>query len=274
LLTGEVDMMTNVSVEDASRAPTIVASDSSIQFYRIQLNNRDGVTADVRVRQALNYAIDKEGMIKAFFNGQAALDNCQSLAPGMTGYNPSLKAYPYDLAKAKALVKEAGAEGMKIEIYQAADRWSKGLEIVQAVAQMWGAAGIQTTVRNVPFTQWLEVAQRQPGPRPDSFFVGANLRLQDAIDLRGYLTSDPRIGTISSVSDPIIDKMLVDFGAIDDEAARDKAFQGLTAKICRDATFAYLFAPKILTGVSKGVSFAPDPRNDRWYKVSEFTFSK
>ena len=274
LLAGEVDLVTNMSVEDASRAPQLIASDGSLLMYRIQLNNRDGVTQDVRVRQALNYAIDKDGMNKAFFNGQAAIDNCQSLSPGMTGFNASLKPYPYDPAKAKALIKEAGAEGMKMDLYQAADRWTKGLEIVQAVAQMWTAVGIQTTVKNVPFSQWLEVAQKQPGPRPDSFFVGAGLRLQDGSDLRGYLLSTPAVGTISSVSDPQIDKMMIDASAVADEAQRDKAFQTLSAKICRDATFAYLFSPKILTGVAKGVSFTPDIRDARWFKVSGFTFSK
>ena len=68
--------------------------------------------------------------------------------------------------------------------------------------------------------------------------------------------------------------MMIDASAVADEAQRDKAFQTLSAKICRDATFAYLFSPKILTGVAKGVSFTPDIRDARWFKVSGFTFSK
>ena len=163
---------------------------------------------------------------------------------------------------------------MSVDLYQAAERWTNGTEIVQAVAQMWSDVGIKTTVKNVPFTQWLEVAQKQPGPRPDSFFVGANLRLQDGSDLRGYLVSTQTDVTISSVSDRQIDKMMNDASAIADEGQRNKAFQVLSNKICRDATFAYLFSPKILTGVSKGISFQADPRGERWFSVHDFSFTK
>jgi oligopeptide transport system substrate-binding protein len=61
---------------------------------------------DVRVRQALNYAIDK-GRIIQLLNGRGTVAN-QILPPLMPGYDPDYQGYPYDPAKAKALLAEAG----------------------------------------------------------------------------------------------------------------------------------------------------------------------
>ncbi len=68
-----------------------------------------GPTENKLVRQAINYAVDKDTMIKALFNGTAYADD-QLLVAGVTGYNKSLSPYAYDLEKAKALMKEAGFE--------------------------------------------------------------------------------------------------------------------------------------------------------------------
>ena len=65
--------------------------------------------ADVRVRQALNYAVDKVSITKVILQGFSR-PATQGAVEGLLGYNPDLKPYPYDPAKAKALLKEAGYE--------------------------------------------------------------------------------------------------------------------------------------------------------------------
>jgi peptide/nickel transport system substrate-binding protein len=67
-----------------------------------------GPMADRRVREALNYAVDKEAVIKNVMNGYGAVVQRQPLTRGTLGYDPNLKAYPYDPAKAKQLLAEAG----------------------------------------------------------------------------------------------------------------------------------------------------------------------
>lgn len=63
---------------------------------------------DVRVRQAMLYAIDLEGMWKTISDGYGTLLDCQIVTPGGFGYNPDVTLYPYDPEKAKALLVEAG----------------------------------------------------------------------------------------------------------------------------------------------------------------------
>ena len=62
---------------------------------------------DKRVRQALNYALDKEGYIKGFFGGMT-LPASQPTTRSGFGFNPDIKPYPYDPVKAKAMLAEAG----------------------------------------------------------------------------------------------------------------------------------------------------------------------
>ncbi|MBX6320475.1 MAG: ABC transporter substrate-binding protein [Rhodospirillaceae bacterium] len=80
--------------------------------YRIelvQLNTTKKPFDDVRVRQALNYAVDKMGIIKTVLYGNAK--PAVSSIPVMRYHNTDLKPYPYDPAKAKALLAEAGLGG-------------------------------------------------------------------------------------------------------------------------------------------------------------------
>jgi peptide/nickel transport system substrate-binding protein len=76
------------------------------------------INKDVRVRQGLNYAIDKESINKDFLLGFGAVMDAQIPQKGTFGYNPDLKPYPYDAEKAKSLFAEAGfPNGFELEIF-------------------------------------------------------------------------------------------------------------------------------------------------------------
>lgn len=73
---------------------------------------------DVRVRQALNMAVNKEAIIDAVFQGAGKAAK-NPIPPTIWSYNDEIQDYPYDLEKAKALLKEAGLEdGFKTNIWQ------------------------------------------------------------------------------------------------------------------------------------------------------------
>lgn len=81
----------------------------------VQLNTRVKPLDDVRVRQALNYAIDKDGIVKSILRGNGKV--AASSLPIMAYHDSTLTPYPLDLAKAKALLSEAGvADGLKLKL--------------------------------------------------------------------------------------------------------------------------------------------------------------
>ena len=113
LLAGDVDFIGPVPPTDLARIEsaaccTLVAIPSN-RVLTFELN-QDRVEAfkDPRVRQAISYAINREGIAKKIMRGQATAAG-QLSPPGYAGHDPKLTP-PYDLAKAKALIKEAGYE--------------------------------------------------------------------------------------------------------------------------------------------------------------------
>jgi peptide/nickel transport system substrate-binding protein len=129
LISGQIDVNTAMSADEAAAVeaagmkvyarPSTRTMGITIVSYR---NGKpvEGPMGDVRVRQALNYAVDKKAIAEALFLGQYARASTQPAFPGVNGYNPDLKGYPYNPEKAKALLAEAGfpdGKGLKFEVH-------------------------------------------------------------------------------------------------------------------------------------------------------------
>jgi peptide/nickel transport system substrate-binding protein len=98
--------------------------------------------ADIRVRQAAQYAIDAEAIVKGVFSGEWEAAN-QWIYKGHWGYNASIMKYPYDPAKAKQLLAAAGyPNGFKTKLtYRTSVEWDQTFAAVQAYLK---AVGIDT----------------------------------------------------------------------------------------------------------------------------------
>lgn len=116
LKAGEVDGIIGIPFNQVSQ----LKADSSLkvnvaQVFRtelVQLNTKKKPFDDERVRQALNYAVDKDAIIRGVLRGNGA--PAVSSLPVMAYHNTDLKPYPVDLEKAKALLADAGyADGFK-----------------------------------------------------------------------------------------------------------------------------------------------------------------
>lgn len=105
---------------------------------------------DVRVREAMSLAINREAIVDRLLLGLAQPAG-QLAGPTMVGYNPDLKPTPYDPARAKELLTEAGyPDGFKITIHGPNNRYVADAQIVQAIAQMFTQIGIETEVETMP----------------------------------------------------------------------------------------------------------------------------
>jgi oligopeptide transport system substrate-binding protein len=101
---------------------------------------------DVRVRKAVNMAINKDRIIK-IINGRA-VPAVQPLPPGMPGFDKDYKGYAYDVDKAKALMKDAGyADGVDTELY--VYNTDPNPRIAQAIQQDLAAIGIRAQIKSL-----------------------------------------------------------------------------------------------------------------------------
>ena len=111
LLSGEVQIIQEVPPDLVDRLKAnpnvLVKTAAGTRSYQIELDNAAAPFSDVRVRAALNYAINWDPILRDIYRGYA-----QRLATGFLpsgfGYDPSLKPYPYDMGKAKELLQQAG----------------------------------------------------------------------------------------------------------------------------------------------------------------------
>ena len=120
LLSGEVDMIVVVPPDsiDVIKADANLTYEQgpSLHYWFIQLNTKARPFDDVRVRQAANYAVDKEGLANDVLQG-SAVPATQPMPAANWSYNPNVEGYPYDPERAKALLEEAGyPDGFKTKM--------------------------------------------------------------------------------------------------------------------------------------------------------------
>ncbi|WP_121020432.1 ABC transporter substrate-binding protein [Helicobacter vulpis] len=107
------------------KAPSLSTAWVSLNTQKKPFDNR-------LVRLALNYAINVDDYIKVVYEGYAQRA-INPIPPGMWGYNTKIKPYPYDPAKAKQLLKQAGyPDGFETTLFTAARHNKKGAEFIQA----------------------------------------------------------------------------------------------------------------------------------------------
>ncbi|MCU7817248.1 MAG: ABC transporter substrate-binding protein, partial [Candidatus Thiodiazotropha sp. (ex Rostrolucina anterorostrata)] len=118
---GEVDLIDFPASEDLpamDENPNIqLIQQAGLNVGYLALNTQKKPYDDKRVRQAMNYAINRDEIIEAVY-GSAGQPAKNPIPPTMWSYNDSIQAYPYDVNKAKALLSEAGyPDGFKTEIW-------------------------------------------------------------------------------------------------------------------------------------------------------------
>jgi peptide/nickel transport system substrate-binding protein len=98
---------------------------------------------DVRVRQALHYAIDTDKMVEVALKGHGR-PSSSFLNEGNPGYRPAKTVYAYDPEKAKQLLAEAGVTGLKVNIMAVNVSWI--VDCLPTIKASWDAIGVKTTL--------------------------------------------------------------------------------------------------------------------------------
>lgn len=130
----------------------------SFAVDHIGMNVKQKPFDDVRVRQAIAHAIDKEAIIKGVYNnvGKVAIS---SLGPKVIGYSPNIKTPEYDLNKAKQLLTEAGyANGFKATIYLNDNK--ARINVAEVLQSQLKGIGIDLQIQVMEFGAYLELAAK------------------------------------------------------------------------------------------------------------------
>ncbi len=227
--TGEADIAIDIPFHEAEGQPNAQEySTNSVFFIRPMMQKPP--LDDLRVRQALAHAIDKETLTEVLMENSAT-PTAQLVSPLINGNIPGYEGLSYDLDKAKALLAEAKAAGVpvdtSIELISRTDLFSGVNEVSQAIQQMLQEAGFTVNLVSVDSVAWSPWARK-----PDSLTQPVNLLTvtHDNVSGDASLSFPTYFGTaarLSMASDTSQDEKLAEAGTLTDPTARTDAYRAI-----------------------------------------------
>ena len=216
---------------------------------------------DLKVRQALSLAINREGIKTQLMDG-FAMPAGQLLPEGAVGYVPGLKPDPYDLAKAKKLLAEAGyPQGFQLTLAGPNDRYVNDSTICEAIAQMWTRIGVKTAVDTKPASMFFSEGARDlytvdlTGWASDTGEASSSLvQIFASVNVEKGRGAQPKPSHFARADiDLVIEKSLATF----DAAEREKLYQQATKMSMAEQAIIPLHHQMNITALKKGFSMLP-----------------
>jgi len=260
LETGEIDLIyTGSSVPLTGirrlhgRRGIEVASRPALTLRNMTFNQGMAPMADLKVRQALNHAIDPARMVALVLDGQgkAAFGPLPSAMPGYAASVEQL-AYRYDPARARALLAEAGhGGGLRITaISNDTPVIRRAAEIAQA---QFREVGVEMAVQSMPIGEWSAAARRGQG---HIIFDGYTYPEADALYVKFHTSSGINVNFVSRERSADLDRMLDESRAEFDAARRREILREVQEKIVREAYWIPMFEPLNVAAVGPKVKGA------------------
>ena len=205
LLAGDVDVIERVPPADVAQLkdnPDVVLSQGvSNRVIYIHLDSARDTTPfiqakdgseipnplrDVRVRQALSLAIDRDEIVEQVMEG-IAIPAGQLLPDGFFGTSEDIEVPEYDPDQARALLAEAGyPDGFRLTIHGPNDRYINDEQVVQAIAQMWARIGIDAQVETMPRSVYFSRATGNTDLCPDEAMAASGPCSEFSVMLVGW----------------------------------------------------------------------------------------
>jgi peptide/nickel transport system substrate-binding protein len=196
--------------------------------------------SDRRVRQAMNYAVNKEKLLR-LINDRGVVAK-GFLPPNMPGSNPDVPGYPFDPARARALLAEAGyPNGFDTTLWIRSDETTRRL--AQSVQQDYAEVGVAVHIKPLAWGPFLE-AVRAPDLVP-FFYLGWEADFPDPSNFLDVLLDSKSIGSNNNTdySNPEVDALLATAARTVDPAARLDVLRRAELIAIADAPWVFLFHP-------------------------------
>ena len=248
MLSGGIDVMVEIppdSVAGFDGNGFRLYEQAGPHLWFLILNAKEGPFADKRVRQAVNYAINKEALVNQILQGTATVATGPTPPAFSWAYNDSLQPYPYDPEKAKAMIADAGFAGSELTFYVT----EGGSGMLDPVPM---GAAIQADLAKVGFDVKIETYEW------NTFLGKVNPGLEGKADMAemAWMTNDPDTlpylalrteawpdkGGFNSgyYSNPEVDKLLNAARAATDQAERAKLYRQMQEIVYDDAPWAFI----------------------------------
>ncbi len=255
---GDYDLIVRIPPEEVPRLQregrVRVYSEQSNRALRIGINASKKPLDDVRVRQALNYAVDKESIVKNIYQGLGAVIPTM-VGPLNTGY-AAVKGYPFDPAKAKKLLAEAGfPNGFKTTLWTPKGRYLKDFELAQAIQQQLAAVGIEAKLETFEWGAYMSLMRRpKDDAKQDLYLIGWSPSTGEArwgiYPITACDQWRPNGSNDSFYCNKQVDEMVFKAVAATNLKERDSFLKKAQELLVQDPSSIYLLATKETVGMS------------------------
>lgn len=261
LAAGEVDVAEDIPAETISQLESLnieVISQPIAQTMVVNLRNTwDTPLQEMQVRQALNYAVDKEAIVASILSGHASIVDSQLIGADSFGYNPDLEPYPYDPERARELLAEAGyPDGFEMTYHFSMGRYPKDKEVSEVIAAQLAEVGVQANLEyleNVVFSQMA----REGTIGPMSIYGWQSMPAMDINQpIPFFQCETPRQNFCDEELDRLIDEMESEL----DTAEREAKAKEMAVYLAETAPVIFLWQFHTIYGVQPHVEgFTPSP---------------
>jgi len=218
----------------------------------IRINPNKPPFDNLQLRQALAYAIDKEGITQGILGGFDKPVG-QMMTPAHFGWSDKIAGLPYDADKAKALIASAGKPAkFQLTIGAFFDQ-----RVAEAILQELQEVGFDVEISQVDTPTFLQLIQKGPADAPALAISTNSCACQDADGVLNYLFHSGSTWTI--VAKPEIDALLDEAGSSPDEQKRLADYEKIGQFIVDQVPTVPLYQMDAIYGAAKALNFQPTP---------------
>ncbi len=274
--TGEADIAPNIAVQDATNPETDHGYFNS-ETSRIRIMTEIPPLDDKRIREAINYAIDREAFIGTMLPAEV-VPAANLVVPSITGHNHDIEPFPYDPAKAKELVEAAKADGVAVDtplrLVSRIGQWQNAVEMMEAIQVMLTEVGLNVELQAVEVGQWADMANKPYAEdRPATLLQSMHDNNAGDASFTIYFKyhSD---GISSDIADPELDTLIEEAGVAvgeDRDQKYQEVFRRLREDIVPDAMLYHMIG---FSRVGPRVEFTPTLATNSELQLSQISFTE
>ena len=255
---GEADIAWPFDPKDApslkGKADTDVLEQAGLNVNMAEFNLKKPQFQNKSLRQALNYAINKQELAEKLYSG-AGVAAVGALPPTSWGFDSTLKGYPYDPEKAKSLLKDAGYTGdtITLDSYTIPRGYNpQGAKLAEAIQQYFQAVGVKSEIKT---TEWTEYRKIRRQGQLNIAFGGWQADTGDPENFLGVFFYSKNQGGVNTsfYGTPEVDKLLEQANEETDVPKRKALFNQAERKIVDDAPWLFISHMKQQVAIRKRV---------------------
>jgi peptide/nickel transport system substrate-binding protein len=257
LETGTSDLVVTLNsdlaaeIKKSGRAQVLAVLTERVAYFG--MNIFKAPLNDVRIRRAMAYAIDKEGIVDGILAGYPKVVG-ELASPAHFGWADGIAPYPYDLKKAKALVAEVGAVAKTPMEFATSPVYDQ--RVIQAIQQMLNNAGFNVQIKMTDMATYLKGQQSSNPETANTLSYGRwSCACQDADGIMFPLLHSS--STWSRVRDAKLDQLLTDARSEPDEAKRKALYAAAHKIVHDDVPVLPLYQEAVIYGGAKQLKWTP-----------------